>query len=638
MNNQTNKIVNLSHLILNKIISCLDDNIDIICFSLVCKRWYNDRDKYLIFNTDNINLYIPNNTDIYQNNKHFNLPSYHNIFMKSIQSKTDCSLLFSKKKQYRYDYHYDEVRELNSIPSNVSKIDYVAGDTEYIYRLLSESQSVTVLNGCCTLKYGLPKSIKSLKFNGDFNEPLVKGLLPNSLEVLEFSGPIKQEIPPGVLPDGLRTLILKHYEHEIRAGVLPNGLRKLILENYEYEIRPGVLPNSLRKLTLEPYNYEIPPGLLPNGLQRIYLIGYQYELQQGVLPSSIKNLFLASYDDPLNEHLNYSIDSTTLDENVEGRSCLPISWLLAISSLPNLQSLDIYYPKDSRHDTTIFNLNYLPPNLETLEISLHGKDRVLRGAIPTSLKIIRLGDCQFNIDEIFPETQQYHLEVLDYENSGILPIPSNVSIDILKVSGESSESTISLPSRVRSFKLNMEYLGLKEMITDFGGDDNTDQTCSLRKLRLPKFIDGLPIFKLPNTIESLDIGRNYLNDIVHLIPPTLNTLVFTNHFAIKLDIPETIKSITNIIYRFRNSNGTEYKNNVYVFVIPRDIRNKTAKILCVPTKDRSNRNKGSTRACSSRRSQTVPVVSSPDVAQTVLCSQTPLLVIEFLNASFQITI
>ncbi|EFA75449.1 hypothetical protein PPL_10953, partial [Heterostelium album PN500] len=61
--------------------------------------------------------------------------------------------------------------------------------------------------------------------------------------------------------------------------------------------------------------------------------------------------------------------------------------------------------------------------------------------------------------------------------------------------------------------------------------------------------------------------------------------------------------------------------------IPRHTRTKTratpkskaAKILCVPTKDRSNRNKGSTRACSSRRSQT----EAPDAAPTVYAVSSP---------------
>ncbi|EFA75783.1 hypothetical protein PPL_10838 [Heterostelium album PN500] len=66
--------------------------------------------------------------------------------------------------------------------------------------------------------------------------------------------------------------------------------------------------------------------------------------------------------------------------------------------------------------------------------------------------------------------------------------------------------------------------GSDENNINFGFDGDNDQTCSLRELRLPTFIDGPPKFKLPTTIEYLDIGNNDLDDILHLLPPTLNTL------------------------------------------------------------------------------------------------------------------
>ncbi|EFA75779.1 hypothetical protein PPL_10834 [Heterostelium album PN500] len=94
----------------NMCVSFLKDNIDIICFSLVCKRWYNDRDKYLIFNTDNINIFSVNTNDINQNHNHFKLPSYNNIFMKSIQSKIDFTLVIGYNKYHIYDYQYGKYR------------------------------------------------------------------------------------------------------------------------------------------------------------------------------------------------------------------------------------------------------------------------------------------------------------------------------------------------------------------------------------------------------------------------------------------------------------------------------------------------------------------------------------------------
>ncbi|EFA75781.1 hypothetical protein PPL_10836 [Heterostelium album PN500] len=558
MNNQTDKIVNLSHLILNKIVSYLEYDIDIICFSLVCKRWYNDRDKYLVFNTNNINLFTLNTTDINQNHKHFNLPSYNNILLKSIQSKTKCTLIIGKIKYYTFDYHYDDVRNLKSIPNNVSVIDittneYTEDDMEYLYRLISESQSVTKLKGCSTLKYGLPKSIKSIKFKYYFDEPLDKGLLPNTLEVLDFEDPLEQEIPPGVLPDALRKLSLNNYQYEFLPCVLPSGLSKIDLNNYQHTILPGVLPSGLRYLNLQNYELEILPGVLPDGLQKFTLDGYRHEFQPGVLPSSLKSLSLTNYTSSLKADLRYSIDSTASEDSTETESYLPISWLQAISSLSNLQSLYIFIPMSSQHDTTIFNLNYLPPTLETLDITLQGKDSVLlKGAMPTSLKSIHFTDCRFNIDEIFPETLQYHLEIFYYRNDSFPPIPSNIKIDSLSVSGDHRLSKIVLPTGIRTINLYMGSWGSDENSIDFGFDGVADQRCSLRELRLPTFVNGPPKFKLPTTIEYLDIGNNDLNDILHLIPSTLNTLEFENQSNKNISIPNTIKSINNIIYRFKS--------------------------------------------------------------------------------------
>ncbi|EFA77924.1 hypothetical protein PPL_08568 [Heterostelium album PN500] len=500
MNNQKDKIVNLSHLILNKIISYLDDNIDRICFSLVCKRWYNDRDKYLIFNIDSTDLFTLNTTDFKQYHKHFKLQSYHNIFIKSIQSKTDCSLYIGYKNYDNLDYHYD--------------------DQEYLYRLISESQSVTTLNGCSTLKYGLPKSIRSLTFN-NFDEPLVKGSLHNSLEVLDFQD-FNQEILPGVLPDGLRKLTLNSYQYEIQAGVLPCGLREFILTCYDFEIKAGVLPVGLLEFSLESS------------------ISYQYDIQPGVLPLSLEYLSLDSYEAP-EDPVTVQPPPSRVDLQYSSESCLPISWLQAISSLAKLQTLSVYFQYQvGGEDATIFNINYLPRTLKSFNFIMSGT--VLRGTFPTSLKKYYIGVCQFT-DELFPRTLQYHLASLEYENKILLPIPSNISIDELIMRGDSNEPKITLPSCVKKIKFYLTNTSGK--IIDFD-----DQSCALRELHLLNFQGGLPQVNLPNTIELLDLGWNDLNETLHLVPSSVKTLIFSKQSEINITIPNIIKSIPNIIGKF----------------------------------------------------------------------------------------
>ncbi|EFA75664.1 hypothetical protein PPL_10925 [Heterostelium album PN500] len=567
MNNKTDKIVNLSHLILNKIISNLKDIVDRICFSLVCKRWYNDRDKYLIFNTDSIPIFPLNTTDINQYHKHFKLPSYNNIFIKSIQSKTDCRLFIGYTKK---DYNIDDVRNLKSIPDNVSNIyispkSFLEEEQEYLYKLISESQSVTKLDGCKTLKYGLSNSVKSVELK-NFNEPLLKGSFPNSLKVLNFNNTIEKAVRPGVLPDGLHTLTLDNYQIEIPQGALPEGLQNLSLIKYRQTIRPGVLPDGLRVISFFKYQHEILPGVLPVGLldcifssydfeikQGVLPVGllelfvegryyYQYEIQPGVLPLSLERLYLYSYIPPPEP---VALQPNLEDLQYSAESCLPISWLQAISSLSKLQSLTVDFHDEVGRDTTIFNVNYLPRTIKSFYCNIRTK---LRGTMPTSLKRVNLDDCQFNINEIFPETLQYHFELFQYEYNSILTIASNIRIDELIICGESRESTITLPSGVGKITLFFNWLNSNENIIDFVGDGSADQSCSLRELRLPTFKDGPPkIVKLPNTIEYMDIGKNEINNILHLIPSTLRTLVLENRSDINITIGSSIKSINKII-------------------------------------------------------------------------------------------
>ncbi|EFA74845.1 hypothetical protein PPL_11878 [Heterostelium album PN500] len=519
--NHIDKIfVNLSHLILNKIIGCLDENIDRICFSLVCKRWFNDRDKYLIFNTDNININSNNNNDITQNHKQFKLPSYNNIFNKSIQSKTDCSLFIGATRFLfgEYDFYYDKNTDLKSIPSYISMIGSTdeSTDLEYFYQILLESQSVTTLCGCHTLRYGLPKTIKKLSFSYRFNELLVKGSLPSSLEVLSFHSSFKQAIQADVLPEGLLEFNLYSID-------------------YQSDLQPGVFPSSLKTLNLCYYKNPIKAGVLPEKLECLYYSGECTPLEDGVLPKSLKKLV-----------------------NV------PMTWLQAISSLPNLEIIHFFQFKKG---ISTFNLDLLPSSLKVLKF----KQFKLIGAMPTSIKSLCIVECEFQFEEIFPETLQYHFESLQYLSDKILSIPSNVKIDKLIIEGSIDQENCSLspPSGITSIRLDMTL----DQGDGFLRIDGNDQT-TLKELRLPYF-DFQPRAFIPNTIEELDIGDNsliYCLDLIKSID-SIKTLMLSKFPKIEIISPESFKTINNIIYTEEsNSNIVIYRkldDNYYLisFVI-----------------------------------------------------------------------
>ncbi|EFA78975.1 hypothetical protein PPL_08443 [Heterostelium album PN500] len=182
-------IVNLSHLLLLKIVSYLEDNIDRICVSLVCKRFFDERDKYLYFNTDNIgmnNIQVEEDKDdeIYNHKNVFTLKSYRSSILRSLNQKKE------------------------------------------IYKMISNS-NVSTLKGISSLSCisagVLPNTLKKLKFGSNFNQALEPHVLPSSLTHLQLGRDYAQTLQVGSLPPNLRVLI-NNGNCVISDGVLPQSL------------------------------------------------------------------------------------------------------------------------------------------------------------------------------------------------------------------------------------------------------------------------------------------------------------------------------------------------------------------------------------------------------------------------------
>ncbi|EFA75661.1 hypothetical protein PPL_10922 [Heterostelium album PN500] len=457
MNNQTNTIVNLSHLILNKITNLIDDNIDKICFSLVCKRWFDDRDKYLIFNTDNIYISSVNSIEIkdFKNNQYFRLKSYENIFHKSIESKNDCVLIIAKNKfnlitfwemqrTQNFIYYEDKIREIEYFPSYITKIDiktdfFDEEDLIHFYRALNKSQSVTELNRCGTLKYGLPQSIRKLSLASYFNDELVKGCLPANLVTLEFGTYFNKQIKHGILPESL--VILKYgwvYKISPEIGVLPASLKVLSISS-EMPLKVGSLPHSLEKLTLSEHR------ILPIE-------------DPGVLPQSLKIL-----------------------------KGIPHSWL-PVLHLPNLHSLSV--TNQNLNDSGTINFDQLPSNnLKTFKME---RAYLLTGTVPTSITNLVLRKSKLDFDKLFPKTLQYHFERFE---CSIDPsqIPNNISIDRLVV--ELKEPVTSIPHQIQSVSFNTESWFYTKLIECRIPRTVTELKIPFKNTKLP--IEAIILSQLP---------------------------------------------------------------------------------------------------------------------------------------------
>ncbi|EFA76631.1 actin related protein 2/3 complex [Heterostelium album PN500] len=255
------------------------ENIDRICFSLVCKRLYNERDKYLSFNTDSINIGGCDNVFIQYNHPHFKLPSYDSTLRRSIQSKNDCNLYISSDIDISlndFSFRYKNIKTLESIPTFITNLIisvkvHREDESEHIYKLLSKSESVRQLIGCHTLKYGLPKSLESLVFTHDFNEPLVRGSLPNGLKSLHFGVRFNQPLQKGILPESLSSLAFcgGAFQHVFEPGMLPSSLKTLFLTEYTQTFKMGALPHHLEFLSYSGARTVLAKGILPTTIHTL---------------------------------------------------------------------------------------------------------------------------------------------------------------------------------------------------------------------------------------------------------------------------------------------------------------------------------------------------------------------------------
>ncbi|EFA79038.1 hypothetical protein PPL_08508 [Heterostelium album PN500] len=158
----------------SKIISYLEDNIDRICVSLVCKRWFNERDKYLYFNTDSIRM----NNFIKEEDGNFD------------ENEEDEEIINNRKNSPNID---------DRISQNITKFyldsyDDLLNNIKSIYGMISNS-NVSILKGI--------SSLSNLVI--DYSQTLQVGSLPPNLKVLVHLGKSKIS-SDGVLPQSLCTL------------------------------------------------------------------------------------------------------------------------------------------------------------------------------------------------------------------------------------------------------------------------------------------------------------------------------------------------------------------------------------------------------------------------------------------------
>ncbi|EFA81424.1 CIGB-like protein [Heterostelium album PN500] len=359
-NNSTHKLVNLPHILLSNIVNNLKDNIDKICFSLVCKRWFDDRNRYLLFDTDS--LYC-----IDKDISRITLNSYRSLISESLDKKKQRTMLVTSGEIFLGIYDHlldlDSIESTDELDQNIEKLtlnrailirsEPVKLFTK-LYDLISKS-NVTSIEDCPTLKHRIPMNITSLVFDHYFNEPLFKGCFPPNLKKLKFNHSFDQVIEVGVLPDTLESLEMFKLNQILEPGVLPTSLKIFRIWNIAPDdyLKVRSLPSNLEEFIHNCSDVSIDPEVLPNSL-------------------------------------------ITLQD-------VPLSWMKSIKYLENLRSLRLC------NNPGLLDLSDLPKSLTRLDISYPLK---LKSALPTSIRHLSLANSVYDIDELFPDRTLYHLEYL----------------------------------------------------------------------------------------------------------------------------------------------------------------------------------------------------------------------------------
>ncbi|EFA77576.1 hypothetical protein PPL_12179 [Heterostelium album PN500] len=442
-----------------------------------------------IFTCDSIYICGEDNLTIQINHsKHFKLRTYDSILKKSLQSKTNCSLYISYAPacdvfithQHDFKFRYNKLLEIKSIPSFISTITLSVGlhkesESQHLYKLLAQSNTITEFIGCHTLKYGFSRSLRKLSFDKHFNEPLSKDSLPRGLSSLSL----------GVV-----------YDRPLKEGDLPDGLISLSIGSklFQHIIEPGALPTSLKELYLPNYTETFKVGSLPDRLEILDYAGRKSQLDKesiGLLPTTIHTLTIV-------------VDTFIFE-----------------SDLPNLRSL-----------TVIPSSFFIPINLDFLRLNQLKTLRIdkrlvnLIGTMPTSITNLNLGEYVFQSSNValFKKEWKYHFEKFIIKSLEE-PIPDNVKIDRLFVEhlyryrenpidfiGTLLPRELKVPFQMLNHNPSVPLPNSLETI-DLGDFRMTSLVNSPASLKTLKFSNYRTIRKIPTYIKDLSYII-YKNDFV----------------------------------------------------------------------------------------------------------------------------
>ncbi|EFA85114.1 hypothetical protein PPL_02111 [Heterostelium album PN500] len=454
MNNKTlNLFERLPFFVLNKIVGQLKENIDKVCFSLICKRLYNERNRY---------LYIP--LDMSDDRSRWMIS---NLKLNSYANQIET-----------YDHFDDEHYKITKFQCFDSKESL----STFYKKSLGTDSSPRFSNWI--LKENDNVDIKSLVVNYNFQGNICEIPCVKRVDTLLFIYPC--ETIDYRLPDNIKQMVIPFQDQEHCFGenaCLPRQLDFLAIKCNQ-KIQKHFLPSSLSNLNLfsHDFNHPIDRDVLPDGLKHLTLIAghYAHPILKGVLPTSLKSLTLSSYSgnlvfyDPLtlnhhDDNNNNNNNNNNYDNNNDNHNNTYIPNTLEklmIGTPPALMDTKFNEILSSNLKTIGFLTNFsqfidnnmIPPSVTKLHLSSYpqaGQPLV----IPSGIRHLKISVLQSMIprDSIPDSLEKLSILRLNHQNSG-----GSLFQSVLTPTFKSENSTIVTPFEcitpsIRSIKLPLLY-------------------------------------------------------------------------------------------------------------------------------------------------------------------------------------
>ncbi|EFA85324.1 hypothetical protein PPL_02325 [Heterostelium album PN500] len=242
-------ILNLSHFLIQKIISLLDSNIDRICLIFSCKQFFSVKDKILYFNHKYITC---TDSELYYHSI-FKLKSFKSILIQSIinQSNGVNSLYISHDISDRYISPIDlesinDIEDKDHLTELKINFYYKSIETKLIphnlKKLILDKFNQNLKKGDLYLDH-----LEYLNLGPAFSSMIEDGSLPPNLKYLNLGGIVEF---PTSLPDGIEYLEFGNRFNKICQSALINLESIEFGNNYNKSFtRCGLeLPETLKEI------------------------------------------------------------------------------------------------------------------------------------------------------------------------------------------------------------------------------------------------------------------------------------------------------------------------------------------------------------------------------------------------------